>query len=341
MNRRGRLSFLWLMLLFITIIAAACGPARSQPLPLYQTLTPLNASIRSTLTARAGQANSNQDLTTAVANATAEAQLVYGTEAAAPVQANPAQPADSAVTALVAAELSHYGINPGDGSVAQLQLPVTIQLEGNQQTGFTNDFQIVTAADFVMAADITWHTVNSASSCGFLFRSNEDKNQPSQYMVVISRVSSGQLAFLATVNGKIANYHSFYPRDKDKSFSWFNDATNRLAVIARGKIIDVYTNQELIGEIDVTQPPSQTISVPPTPELPAGANNSQVQDFNNQLNQSGANMNSANDMLSQAQQNFSSSNAVLTDGFLGFVGLNQSGSMTCKFSNGWLFNLVK
>jgi hypothetical protein len=48
-----------------------------------------------------------------------------------------------------------------------------------------------------------------------------------------------------------------------------------------------------------------------------------------------------NGELSQAQKNFTTSKAVLTDGFLGFIGLSQSGSMTCKFQNAWLFNLVK
>ncbi len=342
MKRREKMTFLTAGLLFVAIIAVSCGPEQANLLPIYQTLTPLSDSIRSTLTERAGQTGGNDDLSTAIAKATSESQLVYATETAIADLNSPSRLATATAIAPVVAELPSYGIDPGEGYVAWLHQPVTIQLEGYQQTGYANDFQNVTAANFVMAADITWHTFNSASGCGFMFRSNGDTNQPSQYMVVITRVASGQMAFLGMVNGKIANYHSFYPRSKDKSFSWFNDATNRLAVVARGKIIDIYTNEELIGEVDVTQPPDPiAISAPPTPELPSQANNSQLQDFNNQMSQSNSNMAALNNELAQAQQNFSTSNAVLTDGFLGFVSLSQSGSMTCKFSNSWLFNLVK
>lgn len=341
MKRRERISFLLASLLLVVLAAVACGP-RANLLPIYQTLTPMSASVKGTITARASQAGNGDVLATAIANATSEAEQVFGTQTAVGDVNSPSHLATSTAIAPAMAELPSYGIDPGQGYVAWLHPPVTIQLQGFQQTGFANNFQNITASNFVMAADITWHTFDSASGCGFMFRSNGDKNQPSQYMVVISRVSSGQMAFLATVNGKVANYHSFFPRQKDKSFNWANDSTNHVAVVARGNIIDMYTNEELIGEVDVTQPPDPvSISAPPTPELPAGANNSQVQDFNNQLNQSSASMGVLNGQLSQAQTNFSSSKAVLTDGFLGFVGLSQSGTTTCKFSNGWLFNLVK
>ena len=342
MKRREKISILVTALLFVAVVAVACGPQTSRLLPLYQTLTPLSAEVKGTLTVRAGQVGSNENLATAIAKATSEAQLVYGTQTAVADLNSPSRLATATAIAPVVAELPRYGIDPGDGYVAWMHPPVTIQLEGYQQTGYANNFQNVTAGNFVMAADITWHTFNSASGCGFMFRSNGDTNQPSQYMVVITRVASGQMAFLGMVDGKIANYHNFYPKSKDKSFSWLNDATNRLGVVARGKIIDLYTNGELIGEVDVSQPPDPiAMSVPPTPELPSGANSSQLQDFNNQLSQADSGMAALNNELAQAQRNFSTSNAVLTDGFLGFVGLSQSGSMTCKFQNGWLFNLVK
>ncbi len=341
MSRRGKITFLATAWVALAIIVTACGNSPQVLSPMMETLTPMSASVRGTLTARAGQVDNNGDLSTAVAGATAEAQVVYATQTAAGDISSPSTVATATAIAPVMAELPRYGIDPSEGYVAWLHPPVTIHLQGSQQTGYANDFQNVTAADFVMAADITWHTENSTSRCGFMFRSNGDTNQPSQYTVVITRVASGHLAFLSTVNGKITNFQSFYPEDKDKSFNWFNDSTNRLAIVVRGKLVDMYTNGQLIGEVDVTQPPSTAIAPPPAPQLPANATSTQVQDYNNQLSQMGSGMNILNGEMAQAQTNFSSSNSILTDGFLGFVGLSQSGTTDCKFENGWLFNLVK
>jgi hypothetical protein len=318
---------------------AACGAADLTS--LQQTLTPMSQSIRGTLTARAGQADSNDTLSTAIARATAQAGLVYSTETAVAALNEPARLATASAISPVLAELPRYGIDPAQGYVAWLHAPAKIKLDGFQQTGYANDFKNVTASDFVMAVDITWHTFNSASGCGFMFRSNGDTNKPSQYMVIITRVANGHLGFLGMADGKLANFKSFFPRDQDKSFNWFNDSTNRLAIVVRGNLIDMYTNGVLIGQADVTQPPDQPAISASKPDLPAGATDAQVQDFNNQVSQLGSGMDVLNGELSQAQKNFTTSNKILTDGFNGFVGLSQSGSMTCTFQNGWLFKLVK
>ncbi len=61
-----------------------------------------------------------------------------------------------------------------------------------------------------MAADITWHTFNSLSACGFMFRSNGNTNKPTQYMVIITRYATGYLAFTATVKGEMSNMRTIY-----------------------------------------------------------------------------------------------------------------------------------
>lgn len=336
----GRMKFLLLIttaaLLIVT--GAACGVIQSPS--LLQTLTPLSASVEGTLTARAGEVDSDDSLSTAIAKATSQANIVYSTQTAVAALNEPSRLATATAIAPVVAELPRYGIDPSQGYVAWLHPPTSINLDGFQQTGYANDFPSVTAADFVMAADITWNTFNSVSGCGFMFRSNGDTNEPSQYVVIITRVASGHMAFLGMADGKIANFKSFYPKGRDKSFNWFNDATNRLAVVARGNMVDLYTNGELIGQADVTEPPSMSISLPPAPELPAGATEQQVQDYNNQVSQANAGMDVLNAQLAQATKNFTTSNVVLTDGFLGFVGLSQSGTMNCKFENAWLFILL-
>ncbi len=172
-----------------------------------------------------------------------------------------------------------------------------------------------------------------------MFRSNADTNQPSQYVVLISRLSSGQSAFLGMVDGKIANFHSFYPKDRDKAFNWFNGATNRLAVVARGILIDLYTNGEWIGQVDLTQPPSNPPSSPPSVELPPGASDDLLEDYNNQLAQVDSGLELMRNQLSEAQKNHTTSEVLTDEGFLGFIGMSQSGAMTCTYNNGWLFIL--
>ena len=80
----------------------------------------------------------------------------------------------------------------------------------------------VTAADFVLASDITWDS-RYASGCGFMFRLNGDPNKPNAYMFIISRVATGHAVFTALVNGELANIHDFYPKDNDKSFNSDNE----------------------------------------------------------------------------------------------------------------------
>lgn len=324
--------------LILIIFGVACGSNITQD-SISLTLTPMSASIKGTATARSASEGSNDELATAVVKATRQAEIVYGTQTAEASLNEPSRLATATAIAPVVAELPRYGIDPSDGYVAWLHPPVTIDLQGYQQTGYANDFQNITAVDFVIAADITWTTMNSESGCGFMFRSNADTNQPSQYVVLISRLASGQMAFLGMVDGKISNFHSFFPKDRDKVFNWFNGATNRLAVVARGTLIDLFTNGEWIGQVDITQPPSTPPSSPPAVDLPPGASDDLLEDYNNQLLQMDSGLELMRSQLAEAQKNHTTSQVVVDEGFLGFIGMSQSGTMTCTFGNGWLFIL--
>ena len=328
-------------LVAIFILGTSCGQGVSRLDSISQTLTPMSASVKGTATARAEDLGSKNDLATAIVKATAQAGIIFGTQTAIADINEPSRLATATAIAPVNAELPPYGLDPSQGYVAWLQGPVTIDLQGYEQTGYANDYQNITASNFAMAADITWNTFNSSSGCGFMFRSNADTNEPSQYLVLITRVASGHLAFLGMADGKIANYRTFFPKDEDASFSWFNDATNRLAVVARGQYIDLYTNGTLIGQVDVSKPPSALIPKAPAFDLPSGATEAQKEDYNNQVSQLNDGIDDLNGQLSQALMNFTTSNVILTDGYMGFVGMSQSGSMTCNFTNAWLFMLVK
>jgi hypothetical protein len=327
------------LLLIIILLATACSLASEKMDPIDQTLTPLSAIVIGTATARAeNEGGAGEELATAVVEATARSQVIYATQTARASLNDAARLATATVIAPVVAELPRYGIDPAQGYVAWIHKPVTIDLYGYQQTGYANDYQQITAKDFVMAADINWTDKNSLSACGFMFRSNGDQNKPSQYNVIMSRVASGHLAFTATIDGEIGNIHAFFPYDQDKSFQWQNGTTNRLAVVVRGAIIDIYTNGVLIGEVDTTKPPPNLNLMIGKPELPTGATPEQLQVYQNQLNEYNQITDQVSAQLAQAQRNYANNNkAIYSEGLLGFIGMSQSGSLTCKFSNAWLF----
>ena len=333
-----RISFLLaLSLLTVILFAASCGGKKLDPMSM--TLTPMSASIAGTATARAADTGGSDDLATAIANATKQAGEIYATQTARASLNEPARLATATAIAPVIAELPRYGIDPGDGYVAWMHPPVTIALEGYQQTGYANDFQNITAGDFVMASDITWHSGNSLFGCGFMFRSDGNTNKPNQYTVFITRTASGYLAFMSMADGEIANFTTFFPKNEDKSFSWFEDATNRLAVVARGNMLNLYTNGILIGQFDVTTPPPATLPKPPALELPDDPSAQMLQDYAEQNDIYDQAIGQINQQLAEAKKNFGDGQKVLTDGFLGFIGLSNSGMVTCKFENAWLFIL--
>jgi hypothetical protein len=328
------------ILLLLAILASGCG-AR-QPDAMSLTLTPLSAAVAGTATAQAANVGGAGDqLGTAVAKATAQSGNIYATQTARGSLNNTSRQATATVIAPVVAELPRYNIDPGQGYVAWVHKPVTIDLNGYQQTGYANDYQQVTAKDFVMAADITWFTFNSLSACGFMFRSNGNQNKPSQYMVIITRFATGYLAFTATVDGQTSNMRTFYPPQQDKAFNWQNNATNRLAIVARGALIDVYTNGVMIGEIDTTQPPPDNMQSPPSFTAPKNATPQQLQDYQGLVGQNSQNIGVVQSQMSDAKTNFAKNKPIFSEGLLGFIDVSQSGESKCTFSNGWLFILNK
>jgi hypothetical protein len=335
MNRKH----LALLSLFAILFILACGIGSNKALDsVSQTLTPMSELIRQTATARSVEENgSGSDLATAVSKATAKAEGIYATQTARASLNEPSRLATTTAIAPVIAELPRYGVDPASGYVAWIHPPVTIDLNGFQKTGFANDFAQVTAKDFVMAADIKWSSKNSISGCGFMFRSDGDKNAPSQYTVIMTRTAEGHLAFLALMHGEISNYREYYPLDYDRSFQWFNDSSNRLAVVARKNIIDVYTNGVLIGEIDITQPPPDKPLQFPNLQVPANFLPGQLQQFQDMQSQNEEANSTIESQLGDAKKNFKKNQPFLYDGLLGFLGLSQSGHMVCDFNNAWLF----
>lgn len=327
------------LILVITILfTGSCGVGSSSLDAMSETLTPMSKLVRETVTARAeAEGGSGNELATAISNATERAQGIYATQTARAELNEPSRLATATAIAPVVAELPRYGVDPASGYVAWIHQPATIDLNGFNQTGFANDYPQVTAKDFVMAADITWNTKNSLSGCGFMFRSDGNQNNPSQYTIIISRVASGHLAFLALAKGEISNFREFFPKDKDRSFNWFNDSTNRLAIVASGNLIDIYTNGVLLGQVDITQPPPPVAVKFPKLEIPEGATPKQLEQYQQQIEQYDQGNQQIAAQLGDAQKNFDKNQPFFYDGLLGFLGLSQSGQMICTFDNAWLF----
>jgi hypothetical protein len=180
-------------------------------------------------------------------------------------------------------------------------------------------------------------TQYGGSGCGFMFRSNGNQKNPDQYMVLATRFASGHVVFLALKDGEIANFHDFYPRTEDGSFSAESGATNRLAVAARGNIIEIYTNGVKIGEVDTTQPPKRP-ALPAAPKIPADLKDSPALNRYKSLKQEYDEIVGViNSNFQIAMKNYQNRQAIYSDGFLGMVALSESGETNCNFDNTWLW----
>jgi hypothetical protein len=323
-------------LLSILFTQGCSTPGSDQVNP---TLTALSQSISSTATAAGLDGESENTLATAESEATQVSEDVQATETSQNVGRDEGQLATATVAAPIIAELPSYGLDATSGHVGWMHDPLTLDVTGYQQVAYGNDYMNVIAADFVLAADVIMDTQYGTSGCGFMFRSDGDKNKPNQYMVVLSRFANGRGLFTAVADGELANIKDFYPKDEDKSFDWQNGATNRLSIVARGNIIEIYTNLVKIGEIDTTAPPKKLVKPPkpqmPTDELDLKAMN-QYKDLLNEYNK----IIEQNDMEYQtAAMNFETKPTDFKEGFLAMIALSQSGHTACTFENAWLWQL--
>ncbi|MBN1668866.1 MAG: hypothetical protein JW862_17370 [Anaerolineales bacterium] len=316
----------------------ACDAGQNDP-AMQATVTALSERVLLTSTAAAsGEDDPNARLATAQAEATQQSQQIQATQTALAAGLSSAdQLATATVQAPLIAELPRYGVDPQLGRVGWVHPPVTLEVNGYQASNYANDFPGVTAADFVMAADITWDSQYSTSGCGFMFRSDGDAKFPNQYMVLASRGGNGHVSFLALADGELANWHDFYAGYEDPGFDWRNQSTNRLVVVARGTLLEIFTNGTKIGEVDVTEPPAQ-ITMPERPVEPDDINNPEVrQEYEQALADYEELIEQIERNLDTATRNFETKDAIFLDGFTGMLVLSESGYVRCDFSDAWLW----
>jgi hypothetical protein len=339
MNPQLKFRAMLLMAIFI-FLALACNLPGQGPQPVT-TQDNLALSIESTQTAEAADDSSINDLATVQAAATQTSQVIDSTQAVAVSTQDTGQKATTTAEAPVRAALPFYNLDQEQGSVGWVHPPVRIELEGKNQYNYANDFMQTIVEDFAVSADVTWDTQYGSSGCGFMFRSDGDKNKPNQYMLIASRLGNGHIIFSALADGEIANVHDFYPRDADKSFTAENGSTNNITVVGRGNIFEIYTNDVKIGEVDTTQPPAQP-KLPSRPVKPTDQNNSdELAKYQKKLEE-------YQDMVSQVQSNFNAAlanykktQAVFDKGFLAMLGVSESGKTVCQFDNAWLWLINK
>lgn len=335
----GQHKFRIILGFIITLSATlACGVNLSGEDP-ESTIEAMSTSIVLTATAAAAEdsGESSGTVKTAQAEATQKSASIALTQTAIAGSQNQQQAELDAAAGPVIAEIPMYGVDPDNGQFGWAHDPVTLEIEGYQETAFANDYMHIPAADFAMAADITWDTQYGTSGCGFMFRSDGNQNKPNQYLVLLSRAGLGHAVFMATADGEPANLQDFYIRDEDRSFDFHNGATNRLVIVAKGNLIEIFTNGVKIAEVDTTQPPKKPAHPPkPVPPVDPEDNNA-VNIYNAQVAEYEDLVSQMSETYGTASLNFEEKEAIYAQGFLGMIAISESGHTRCDFSDAWLW----
>lgn len=327
------------LLLVLLVPLAACDQLSGEN-PLAPTLTALNSSINLTATAVGQQTEKLTGLGTVEAQATAAGQAIEATQVAQVAEQAQEEEATAEASSPVLAELPTYGLDPAGGELGWVHPSLDLSLNAYHEYKFGNDFMGVTAADFLWSADITWDTQYGGSGCGLMFRSNGDQENPDAYMVMITRFANGHAVFFGLADGEIANFHDFYPRSDDASFSAENQTTNRLAVLARGNIIDIYTNGVKVASVDASQAPVLP-NLPSAPRPPADKKDlPAMEGYAKALKEYEEITATVRSNYQIALSNYRKRQALYSDGFLAMTALSESGDTLCRFDNAYLW-LIK
>jgi hypothetical protein len=336
----------FILISIFTLLFAGCDekdPTVSMEDEINQRLTQTVAALETANAASGGEGAGEADLAaTQTAQALAQSQMAEATlaaqmtasalEAQATAQAE-AQMATATAQAPIVAELPLYDVDPSNGHLGWVHRPVSLRAEGYRSDEFANDYIQMPVADFVMAADITWNSKYGDSGCGFILRSDGNPEAPSQYIVLISRSATGHAYYLAQVKGEVFNFRNWYG-----NIRWRNDSTNRLAVVARGPILKVYTNNVLVGEIDTSQPPPPLPQFPKAPEKPPGILTPEQQAA---YDAAVAAYNQLTNLIKRyhtaAVRAFNSNDAVYEQGLVGMFAFAYSGYINCDYDNAWLW----
>jgi hypothetical protein len=178
---------------------------------------------------------------------------IAATEAAAGAAADAER---AAMLEPIKAEVATYGVDPNQGNLGFTHPPITIEENDFEDFDWKNQNLLTVARDFVFAADVTWNSAFAESGCGFVFRSDGDEENPSQYLVGMTRGAQGHVLFAEQLQGDVDlnQVTDIYANGIDPQFEWQNDTTNRIAIVGRGQEFTIYSNGTRLGTITGTQP---------------------------------------------------------------------------------------
>ncbi|HUV28997.1 MAG TPA: hypothetical protein VMW34_16665 [Anaerolineales bacterium] len=141
--------------------------------------------------------------------------------------------------------------------------------------------------------------------------------------------------------GEIVTGQDIYAYGLDSNFQWQNDTTHRFTIVGRGDRFTIYTNDTLIGEINLSVTPPQPY-IPAPPVLPVDINDTQAmekyrqkkEEYDDVVNQMRANYQARVDAYLNADM-------VFEKGFISFVVVSESGRTACHFDDAWLYDFSK
>jgi hypothetical protein len=205
------------------------------------------------------------------------------------------------------------------------------------QYDYVNQFLATVARDFVVSSDITWNTQYGTSGCGFVLRSDGNKNALNQYLVISTRGASGHVVFGTMSQGDLVSGRDIYAYGIDPSFNSANDATNRLTVVGRGNLFSIYSNDTLIGEVDPAAP-VRLPGLPPVPKQPANTGDVDAMNlFKRQVAEQQVVATQITADFQKRQREAAGAEKYFERGFVAMVVLSESGRSVCTFNNTWLW----
>lgn len=326
-------------LLVLVSVLSACGLGSSgDDSNREATLEAISAAVRGTATIEAAaRLNPNAPVETAQAEATARSQALDATQAAQAALGDEARAATATAFAPFVADLPKYGVDPSKGRPGWIHPPVTLEVDGYMSYDYVNNFIATVAQDFVVSSDITWNTQYGTSGCGFVLRSDGNKNALNQYMTIVTRGASGHVLFATMVDGDVVGGKDIYAYGRDPNFQWGNNVTNRLTVVGRGNTFSIYSNDTLIGEIDPSAPLSLP-AIPPVPKQPANVGDVGAMDlYRKQLAEQQAVATQITADYRSRQRTAANADKIFERGFVAMVVLSESGRSICTFENTWLW----
>jgi hypothetical protein len=146
-------------------------------------------------------------------------------------------------------ELQALGVDTNNGRLAWTHPPLTLFAEGYLQYQFDVEY-VTVAADFVVAADVTWNTQFGSTGCGMVVRSDADEEAGDRYFIVATRGGDGRVLSGVQLDGNLVldDGVDIYANGIDPLFAQQNDTTNRIVVIGRGNTFSIFTNGTFLGD---------------------------------------------------------------------------------------------